>query len=97
VALRHPLRAEDVTIGVLTDATRFDKAADPVEWDQFRTSILESQGWKLVRLWTPQMFRDLDKAIATVADEAAKFVAAEAPKPPPVVVADKPAAPELLN
>jgi hypothetical protein len=30
------------------------KAADPVEWDLFRTAILEGQGWKLMRLWTPQ-------------------------------------------
>jgi hypothetical protein len=97
VALRHPLRAEDVTIGVLTDATRFDKAADPVEWDQFRMSVLEAQGWKLFRLWTPQMFRDLDKSIAAVVETAAKFVAEEAPVPPPLVVPERPSAPEMLN
>ena len=58
VALHHPRHADDVTIGVLCDGTRFTQAEDPVEWDLFRTSVLESQGWVLHRLWTPNFFRD---------------------------------------
>src|SRR6201999_2849571 len=50
VALQHPKRAEDVTIGVLCDASRFAGAEDPVEWDLFRTEIHESQGWALQRI-----------------------------------------------
>ena len=59
LALRDPpASAVEVTIGVLCDAARFAAADDPMQWDIFRTGILESQGWKLHRLWTPHFFRD---------------------------------------
>ncbi|MBI1373422.1 MAG: DUF4011 domain-containing protein [Phycisphaera sp.] len=58
VALRHPDRPDDVTIGVLCDGCRFAQAEDMVEWDVFRAAVLESQGWTLHRVWTPQFFRD---------------------------------------
>jgi hypothetical protein len=58
LAMQHPTRAEDVTIGVLCDMTRFAGSDDPVEWDVFRTAVHESQGWKLHRVWTPHFFRD---------------------------------------
>ncbi|QOV87323.1 AAA domain-containing protein [Humisphaera borealis] len=47
-----------VPIGVLCDAARFAPADDLMEWDVFRTGILEAQGWKLHRIWTPHFFRD---------------------------------------
>jgi hypothetical protein len=77
VALHHPTRAADVSVGVLCDGSRYDKADDPIEWDLFRVAILESQGWKLVRLWTPQLFRDPDKAI----DQVRRAAAAETSTP----------------
>jgi len=58
LALRHPRLPDDVTLGVLCDATRFALADDPVEWDLFRTDILTGQGWTLQRLWSPTLFRD---------------------------------------
>ena len=61
IALRHPERAEDVTIGVLCDMTRFSHAADPVEWDLFRTGVLENQGWKFHRIWSPALYSDPDR------------------------------------
>lgn len=55
----HPAeRGEEAALGVLCDTTRFTGAADPVEWDIFRTGIHEGQGWKLTRVWTPHFFRD---------------------------------------
>ena len=82
VALRHPTRAEDVTLGVLCDGTRFSKAPDRVEWDLFRTAVLEGQGWKLLRLWTPQFFRDPQSAVQAIVAGAAEIVA-QAPYPTP--------------
>ncbi len=66
VALHHPTRAADVSVGILCDGARYERADDQVEWDLFRTRILEGQGWKLVRLWTPQVFRDPAKALEQV-------------------------------
>jgi hypothetical protein len=75
LALTHPNAPADVTLGVLCDATRFDKAPDRVQWDIFRSEILEAQGWQLVRLWTPQFVRDPAAALARVADEAQRQAA----------------------
>jgi hypothetical protein len=79
VALHHPYRAEDVTLGLLCDGTRYSKAADRVEWDLFRTAVLEAQGWRLLRLWTPQVFRDSRGATEAVLKEVADLLAKEAP------------------
>ncbi len=66
LALHHPNLPGDVTVGVLCDGTRYPKATDRVEWDLFRTGVLESQGWQLVRLWTPHFFRDPEGATTQV-------------------------------
>ena len=81
VALRHPRRVGDVTVGVMCDGSRYPKAADPVEWDLFRTALLEGQGWKLVRLWTPQFFRDPQSAQEAVLQAASEEIARQAPVP----------------
>jgi len=69
VALR-PGAAGDVTAGVLCDASRFAASEDPMEWDAFRTAVLERQGWKLLRVWTPHFFRDPKGAIKSIAAAA---------------------------
>ena len=71
LALRDPKNPREVTIGVLCDAARCTAAADdPMQWDIFHTAILESQGWKPHRLWTPHFFRDPKGAMRKVASEA---------------------------
>jgi hypothetical protein len=77
LALHHPQRAEDVTIGVLCDANRFGLAADPVEWEVFRTLVLESQGWELQRLWTPHFFRDPRGVIDAILRAANELLSSE--------------------
>lgn len=66
VAVQHPADPENITLGVLCDGPRFAKAPEPVEWDVFRVTILERQGWKVHRLWTPHFFRDPDGAIQDI-------------------------------
>lgn len=58
IALGHPRYLEDVTLGLLCDMNRYPRADDPVEWEIFRTEVLEATGWQLHRVWTPQFFRD---------------------------------------
>ncbi|MEN3941744.1 AAA domain-containing protein [Prosthecobacter sp. SYSU 5D2] len=69
VACIHPLMPADVTVGVLTDFTRFHKTPDPIEWDLFRTRILRAQGWELQRLWSPVLFRRSQEMIQQVKNE----------------------------
>jgi hypothetical protein len=76
VAMHHPERPEDVTIGVLCDLNRFEQAADPVEWEIFRTAVLEAQGWTFSRVWTPHFFRDRFGVTGSVLKDAETVAAA---------------------
>lgn len=66
VALTHPGHPADVTIGVLTDFTRYRKTPDPIAWELFRSTVLLSQGWDLHRLWTPALYKDHGKHLADI-------------------------------
>lgn len=68
VACIHPVMPADVTVGVLTDFSRFHKTPDPVEWDIFRTRVLRGQGWEIQRLWSPVLFRRADEMLQRVKD-----------------------------
>jgi hypothetical protein len=68
VALRD---GATVTAGVLCDAARFAGSEDPMEWDVFRTGVLEKQGWQLHRVWTPHFFRDPKGAVRAILRDAA--------------------------
>jgi hypothetical protein len=80
IALHDPSQSEEVTLGILCDGVRFSGAEDPVEWDLFRTSILETQGWALHRLWTPHYFRDPRGCTETIVREAAHLQKKEGEK-----------------
>ena len=41
-----------------------------MEWEVFRQAILEQQGWKLHRVWTPHFFRDPKGAVKAILREA---------------------------
>ncbi|HEX5100270.1 MAG TPA: AAA domain-containing protein, partial [Polyangiaceae bacterium] len=77
-AMVHPERSDDVTIGVLCDGARFDKAADRVQWDIFRSEVLESQRWRLFRLWSPEFFRNPAGAVEALKEAVATWLAEEA-------------------
>jgi hypothetical protein len=80
LAFHHPRRIKDVTLGVLCDLTRFAQAEDPVEWEIFRTAVLESQGWRLHRVWTPHFFRDREGATSMILKGIEKSLANETDK-----------------
>ncbi|MEM7625797.1 MAG: AAA domain-containing protein [Planctomycetota bacterium] len=79
LALHHPTRAEDVTVGVMCDFSRFDLAPDAVEWDIYRCGILRWQGWELERLWSPTFFRDPTRALNQVIQASDREAATYAP------------------
>jgi hypothetical protein len=77
LALHHPSRAEDMTIGILCDTTRYRGTDDPVEWEVFRTTVHESQGWKLHRIWTPHFFRNVDGSMKGIIKDVQAALAEE--------------------
>jgi hypothetical protein len=92
LAIAHPIRPDDVTIGVLLDWSRYPRAHDRVEWDLFRTEILQAQGWDLQRIWAPSVYRDPDGAIDRVARASKKRLEKE-----PWPVLPSAAEPHVLN
>ena len=70
LALRHPIEVEMVTAGVLCDMTRFRQVDDPVEWELFCLSVHLAQGWHLHRVWSPAVFRDLERVRHEIAAAA---------------------------
>lgn len=75
LAFRHPDRADDVTIGVLFDGTRYGRAQDRVEWDGFKRVVLESQRWELHRVWTPHFLRDPEGTVRRLVAAAEQYAA----------------------
>lgn len=73
IVIQHPSRPEEVTIGVLCDMTRFPHAADPVEWELFRTAALEAQGWKFHRIWSPAFYADPRRHMQAIAEASRRM------------------------
>ena len=67
-----PANGQGGPLGILCDTARFAAADDPMQWDIFRTTILEQQGWKLHRLWTPHFYRDPGGAMKRMAEEVGR-------------------------
>ena len=66
LALHHPKKESDVTIGIFTDFNRFRDTSDPIDWELFRASILRYKGWKIERHWSPRIFRDCHAEIEDI-------------------------------
>ena len=70
VALHHPQNPDDVTVGLLCDFTRYDRAPDPIEWELYRQSIFQWTGWQFTHIWTPHFFRDPVGAMDQIQNKA---------------------------
>ncbi len=64
--LHDPAGGVPPSAAVLCDAARYPAAEDPMEWDIFRSAVLEAQGWQLHRLWSPHVYRDPAGAVASL-------------------------------
>ena len=83
LALRHPERPGEILLGLLCDLARYDTGADAVGWDLFKSSLLEQQGWKLLRVWTPSFYRNPDQALETILGEMKRLLEEEKRQLPP--------------
>jgi hypothetical protein len=77
VALGHPVYVEDCTIGLQCDFNRYPRAANAVEWELFRREVLQSQGWQLLSVWSPQFFRNPSKVVEEVDDAVREYLAGD--------------------
>ena len=84
VALRRPGRDGDMALGLLCDLARFPAGLDAVDWDAFKTSLLDQQGWKLMRVWTPRFFLNPEQGLALIAEETKRIIEEEKRGIPPL-------------
>lgn len=90
VALHHPGRPDQRTLGVLCDLHRFADAPDLADWEVFRTQLLEGKGWQFQRVFSPGLFRDWEAhraGIRAAADQLVRTLK------PPDLPENEPAAP----
>lgn len=73
IALHHPTSPEDVTVGLMCDFTRYDRAPDPIEWELYRQGILKWTGWDIQHIWSPQFFRDPTGAMNRIESQAVEL------------------------
>ncbi len=59
----HPDRPGDYLVGVECDVAAYHSAATARDRDKVRQAILETLGWKLLRVWSTDWW--VDKACAT--------------------------------
>jgi hypothetical protein len=110
IALHHPERPDQRTMGILCDLHRFADAPDLVDWELFRTSLLEAKGWHFQRVFSPAIFRDWKKhhgeLLQRAAEVTAKIKLPPIPEPAtpepvaelePVVIIESTPAQESLN
>ncbi|MGE5784887.1 MAG: AAA domain-containing protein, partial [Myxococcales bacterium] len=51
---------------VLCDLPGYARASNPVEWDLFRDSVLERQGFEVARLFSPRLLRAFDQELEPI-------------------------------
>lgn len=73
VAFHHSKRPGQRALGVLCDLYRFEDAPDLVDWELFRTQLLQGKGWKFHHVFSPALFRDWNKHHGELLDVAVKL------------------------
>lgn len=59
----HPDRPGDYLVGIECDGATYHSAATARDRDKVRSVILESLGWKLLRLWSTEWWIDKESAL----------------------------------
>jgi very-short-patch-repair endonuclease len=73
----HPDRPGDYLVGVECDGASYHSAATARDRDKVRAAILESLGWKLVRIWSTDWWIDKERAADRLHAEIEACLAAD--------------------
>lgn len=79
MALKHPARPGEFCLGIECDGATYHSSETARDRDRIRQSILESLGWRLVRVWSTDWVRDPSKQVNRIL--AAYEMAVAAPEP----------------
>ncbi|RLT06857.1 MAG: DUF4011 domain-containing protein [Planctomycetota bacterium] len=79
MALKHPDRPGEYCLGIECDGATYHSSQTARDRDRIRQSILESLGWRMVRVWSTDWVRDPTKQVNRIL--AAYELAMAAPEP----------------
>ncbi len=79
MALKHPERPGEFCLGIECDGATYHSSQTARDRDRIRQSILESLGWRMVRVWSTDWVRDPTKQVNRIL--AAYEMAMAAPEP----------------
>lgn len=88
MALKHPARPGEFCLGIECDGATYHSSQTARDRDRIRQNILESLGWRMVRVWSTDWVRDPEKQVlrilaayeASIAEPELQFIAGSAPE-----------------
>ncbi|MBV8095977.1 MAG: DUF559 domain-containing protein, partial [Acetobacteraceae bacterium] len=69
IAIRHPVMTGQYVLGIECDGATYHSAKSARDRDRLRQEALERLGWRLIRVWSTDWFRDPDRETARLAAE----------------------------
>ena len=63
MAVKNPNRIDDYLCGIECDGATYHSSLTARERDRIRQEILENRGWKILRIWSTDWFRNKKQEI----------------------------------
>ena len=73
LAVRDKTRVGEYICGVECDGATYHSSLTARERDRIRQEILESRGWKILRIWSTDWFKSKDRELEKIAVQLSKF------------------------
>ena len=70
----HPDRAGVYLAGIECDGATYHSSATARDRDKIRQGILEDMGWRILRIWSPDWFRDADREVERLHKQLEKML-----------------------
>ena len=80
LALKHPERPGEFCLGIECDGATYHSSQTARDRDRIRQSILESLGWRMVRVWSTDWVRDPAKQVNRILAAYEMAIAAAEPQ-----------------
>jgi very-short-patch-repair endonuclease len=77
IAVRHPDKLAHFVLGIECDGATYHSAKSARDRDRLRQEALESLGWRLVRVWSTDWFRNHDAEADRLAAEVSAAIKAD--------------------
>lgn len=77
LAVKHPYRVDDYLCGIECDGATYHSSLTARERDRIRQELLEGRGWKILRIWSTDWFRNKSVVLENLNSELIKLIGKE--------------------